>query len=159
MLLEATGYWAMLRDSPGRKHRRTIGEPARAGPPSWWLPYSPRTAGSCSTEHERPEGGWCGRPGEVDDAAQKQGPGVRPRLPACLGAGCVPPGLRRRRRGTPPCLRGDHARDAACDHLVCRVSARSNHSLAISRRHPRTAPLSRMACRHGARFGLVCPDA
>ena len=67
----------------------------------------------------------------VDDAARRQGPRIRRRVPARLGRGPISPSARARRqrprrsrRGAPPRLCRDHSRPASRRHLFRGQSAR-----------------------------------
>jgi hypothetical protein len=144
LLLDPTGYRGMLRESRA-DDRRAAREPAGARATRWRLPHGARASRSCRPLHRR-SGRRGDRPRAVDDPAQGQRSGVPARLPAGLGSGCVPAGLRRPGRGAAARLCRHHAR-----HAPCHNPPRARHLVIVPRRHSPPAPDSRLATPAGRR--------
>ena len=143
LVIDATGYRAMLRDSKAETTEGRLENVQGTDPARRQLPYRPRTAGPRSPLDQWPEGRQC-RPGPADDAAQREGARVPARLPARLGGGLVPARLRRNFRGAPTRVCGDNKGHAAGDDHALRLPPRLRQPVLLHRRSTWREPLQRM---------------
>ena len=153
LLLDATGYRAMLRESRAETTEGRLENVQEliqlAGSFHTARELLDHAALSTGGPHEDAD-----RAGAADDAAQGQGAGVRPRLPAGLGGGKFPARLWRPRRGAAARLRGDHPRHAsASPSRIASTAAATRSPSLLPRRHSRAASGRRLVAR-ARRIGL-----
>ncbi len=161
-MLDESGYTAMWKNDKSPEAPGPAREPARAGPRARGLRDAgrlprPRGAGDGERGERRR------RPPQPDDAARRQGAGVRHRVPARLGGGHLPQpeGARRERHqgaggGAAPRLRRHHPGAAPRGDLPRRQPAHLRqlaelHPLALPRRAAGRARGARGLGGHGAR--------